>query len=228
MTSQHLAVEEKIGYTFKNKGYLQLALTHKSADIKHNERLEFLGDAILSSVITSEIFKKFYDKDEGILSRIRSHLINKEKLIEVANRLDINEYIIISSTEQRRTKIIDGAILADSLEAIIGAIFLDCNWDTCADTVKKWYQTELSSPVLIQQDKDPKTKLQEYMQALTHPTPKYRVTETKGKEHAQTFVVSCAVIGIDLLTSGSGRTIKKAEQDAAEKFLNQLQEKEDI
>ena len=228
MTQQKKSIEAKLNYSFNDKKLLELALTHKSSSNKHNERLEFLGDAILSSIITAEIFKRFYVENEGILSRIRSQLIKKEKLIAVANRLGISTALKVSVSEKKRGNNAGGSILADTLEAIIGAIFLDSNWDTCCKTITSWYLPELSSSKIISQDKDPKTKLQEYMQALSHPIPKYKVTHTHGKEHNQTVTIVCTVTGLSIQSNGTGKTIKKAEQEAAKTFLQELQQKEQI
>ena len=186
-------IENKIGYTFNNKEFLLTALTHKSVSRKNNERLEFLGDAILSSIITSKIFQKLSDKNEGILSRMRSHLINKEKLIQVAEKLDIKKDIKLSNNENKRSTGAGNAIMADTLEALIGAIFLDSNWETCNKVVSSWYEQELSNTNMLNQDKDAKTKLQEYMQALSRPIPEYELLKTEGLEHEQVFFVNCKV-----------------------------------
>lgn len=221
-----MSIEKKIGYSFNNKSYLELALTHKSLSSNHNERLEFLGDAILSSSITAEIFKRFSDKDEGDLSRLRSKLINKEKLIEVANRLTIGRHIKASNLDKKSAATITDAILANTLEAIIGAIFLDSNWNTCNRTIIKWYEPDFKDPKTTLTEKDPKTKLQEYLQALARPIPEYTLLETTGLSHEQVFTTSCHVEGIDATSKGTGKTIKKAQQNAAEEFLTILQTKD--
>jgi ribonuclease-3 len=221
-------IEKKIGYEFKNKETLITALTHKSASEKHNERLEFLGDAILCSVITSEIFTKFKDKNEGTLSRIRSNLIKKEKLIEVATRIDLTSYIKLSNSEHKRRAGAKDAILADALEAVIGAIFIDSNWEICSKIIINWYKDELTNDNLINQEKDPKTKLQEAMQAIGRNVPEYELVKTEGQEHEQIFTVSCKVKGLRIKTNGSGKTIKKAEQIAAKAFIEKLQLKEKV
>ena len=221
------SIEHKISYTFKNKDLLNLALTHKSYDKNNNERLEFLGDAILSSIITDSIFKTFNDENEGGLSRIRSYMINKEKLVEIATRISLPPHIKISKYEaNKKHNHSSDSILADTVEALIGAIYIDSDWNTCCNVVTKWYQQELQDSSISKSDKDPKTKLQEYLQALSVKTPNYKVIETLGKEHKQTFVVSCKIENIEETTKGQGRTIKKAEQDAAEKFLKILTTKE--
>ena len=220
-------IEKKLGYSFTNKEYLQLALTHKSASTIHNERMEFLGDSILSSVITTEIYTKYIDKTEGDLSRMRSTLINREKLIEIALRLDINQHIKTNQIERKQhNNKIQSSILANTLEAIIGAIFLDSNWMQCYETIIQWYNTELSCPNMSTIDKDPKTKLQEYLQSLSKPLPKYHVVSTKGHSHEQTFVVTCCVPGVDLSSKGEGTTRKKAEQEAAKIFLTLISKKD--
>ena len=221
-------IEKRIGYKFKNPSYLEVALTHKSASNKHNERLEFLGDSILSSVITAKIYTQFSDKDEGKLSRIRSNLIKKDKLIEVAKKLGLDEDIKLSNSEKKRNYSNKESILADALEAIIGAIFLDSNWNTAEKIIIKWYEDDINNSHLINQDKDSKTKLQEAMQALGRPIPEYELKTVTGLEHEQVFTVTCKVKGLRIKGSGSGRTIKKAEQVSASIFLSKLQQNEKI
>ena len=228
MSKRLTTVEKNIGYTFSDKALLQLALTHKSASNTHNERLEFLGDAILSSVITGTIYARFQDKSEGELSRIRSYLIQKSCLIDVGTRLEIATHIQVSTNEKNRRQNNTGSILADALEALVGAIFLDSDWQTCADIILSWYLPELSDSGNIQQEKDAKTKLQEYMQAVTRPIPEYTVTETSGLDHDQIFTVECRVKGVRFKAQGTGKTIKKAQQQAALHFLEKLQTKESI
>jgi ribonuclease-3 len=219
-------IEQNIGYTFRDKKLLELALTHKSANKQHNERLEFLGDAILSSIITAEIFTRFTEKNEGVLSRMRSSLIQKDKLIAVASAQQLASHIRLSASEKKRHDIAGSSIIADALEALIGAIFLDSDWITCASVVKGWYINDLDNMGAAYQDKDAKTKLQEYMQAMTLPIPTYTLEKTEGQEHNQTFYICCQVTGITFTTQGSGRTRKKAEQDAASQFLKRLQTSE--
>lgn len=225
---QQKDIEKKIGYKFNDHNLLSIALTHKSASKTHNERLEFLGDAILSSIITSKIYMKFGEKDEGKLSRIRSNLIKKDKLIEVATRIGLTNHIALSNSEKKRQLGMKDAILADAFEALIGAIFIDSNWETCAKVIMKWYEDDLENSHLINQDKDAKTRLQEAMQAVGRTVPVYELQKTEGFEHEQTFTVSCKVKGLRIKTTGSGRTIKKAEQNAADSFLIKLQQTESI
>ena len=224
MTTKH--IEKKIGYIFSDKTLLEQALTHKSANKQHNERLEFLGDAILSSIITAEIFTRFTEKNEGVLSRMRSSLIQKDKLIAVASGLKLASHIRLSASEKKRHDIAGSSIIADALEALIGAIFLDSDWITCASVVKQWYIKDLGNMGASYQAKDAKTKLQEYMQALTLPIPTYTLEKTEGQEHNQIFYICCQVTGITFTTQGCGRTRKKAEQDAASQFLQRLQTSE--
>lgn len=219
-------IEKDIGYTFKDKKLLEQALTHKSASKQHNERLEFLGDAILSSIITAEIFTRFTEKNEGVLSRMRSSLIQKEKLIAVAGEQQLITHIRLSVSEKKRHDISSSSILADALEALIGAIFLDSDWITCASVVKEWYLKDFVNMNASYQDKDSKTKLQEYMQAMTLPIPTYTLEKTEGQEHSQIFFIGCQVTGIPFTTQGHGKTRKKAEQDAAAQFLKRLQTSE--
>lgn len=208
----------KIGYTFNNVGLLEQAMTHRSHKGQHNERLEFLGDSILSFVIANELYKRFPKSREGDLSRMRSTLVRGQTLAEFGLEFNLGDYLRLGPGELKSGGYRRESTLADAVEAIIGAVFLDSGIDTCSNLILSWYKFRLDeiSPGLNQ--KDPKTLLQEYLQARKLPLPNYTVIDTKGQAHNQSFTVECVVEGMNSIVSvGSSR--RKAEQKAAEKAL---------
>ncbi|MBE0363789.1 ribonuclease III [Pseudoalteromonas ulvae UL12] len=211
-------LNKKIGYSFNNVALLEQAMTHRSHKGQHNERLEFLGDSILSFVIANELYKRFPKSREGDLSRMRSTLVRGQTLAEFGVEFNLGDYLRLGPGELKSGGYRRESTLADAVEAIIGAVFLDSDIDTCSNLILNWYQARLDdiSPGLNQ--KDPKTLLQEYLQARKLPLPNYTVIDTKGQAHNQTFTVECVVEGMNNIVSvGSSR--RKAEQKAAEKAL---------
>lgn len=211
-------LNKKIGYSFNNVALLEQAMTHRSHKGQHNERLEFLGDSILSFVIANELYKRFPKSREGDLSRMRSTLVRGQTLAEFGVEFNLGDYLRLGPGELKSGGYRRESTLADAVEAIIGAVFLDSDIDTCSNLILNWYQARLDdiSPGLNQ--KDPKTLLQEYLQARKIPLPNYTVIDTKGQAHNQTFTVECVVEGMNNIVSvGSSR--RKAEQKAAEKAL---------
>lgn len=211
-------LNNKIGYSFNNVALLEQAMTHRSHKGQHNERLEFLGDSILSFVIANELYKRFPKSREGDLSRMRSTLVRGQTLAEFGIEFNLGDYLRLGPGELKSGGYRRESTLADAVEAIIGAVFLDSDIDTCSNLILNWYQARLDdiSPGLNQ--KDPKTLLQEYLQARKLPLPNYTVIDTKGQAHNQTFTVECVVEGMNNIVSvGSSR--RKAEQKAAEKAL---------
>ncbi len=213
----------RIGYEFNNEGLLEQALTHRSHKGQHNERLEFLGDSILSFVIADALYLQFPKAREGDLSRMRSTLVRGQTLAEIGIEFNLGDYLRLGPGELKSGGYRRESTLADAVEAIIGAVFLDSDIATCQALVLAWYQERLAaiSPGLNQ--KDPKTLLQEYLQARKLPLPSYTVTDTKGQAHNQTFTVECVVDGLaPIISIGSSR--RKAEQKAAEKALKTLKD----
>ncbi len=212
----------RLAYQFKSPEYLNTALTHRSAAKKNNERLEFLGDSVLSLVISEYLYAHQGKATEGELSRLRSSLVKGDKLAELAQRLELGDYLILGSGELKSGGFRRSSILADTLEAIIGAIFLDSDYETCKQVVLALYQQELTTLPEASSIKDFKTRLQEYMQSRQLPLPVYDVIDITGEAHAQTFTVECSVTLLDAAVAGKGTSRRKAEQQAAENTLNAL------
>lgn len=214
-----LQLSEKLGYTFKDIQLLDAALTHRSVKPDNNERLEFLGDSILNFVIAEALYKKCPDATEGELSRMRANLIKGETLAELAIEFDLGHYLRLGVGESKSGGHRRSSILADAVEAIIAAIFLDSGISICRRKVLSWYHSRLNKPFLMKKLKDPKTRLQEHLQAKKFPLPDYTIDDITGEAHEQEFHVHCAVKGIEEITYGSGSSRRRAEQEAAENFL---------
>lgn len=215
-------LQKNITYTFTDQNLLLLALTHRSASDKHNERIEFLGDAILSFVITEELYLRFPNVDEGHLSRMRSTLVKGTTLAEIAKSFDLGEYLLLGLGEMKSGGHRRESILADTVEAIIGAIFLDSNIETVKNLLLFWYKEKLSSIVPGERQKDAKTRLQEYLQNQHKPLPVYLITEISGQAHNQEFTVQCRVEHLTEIFEGVGTNRRKAEQAAARQVLIML------
>ncbi|KAB2825653.1 ribonuclease III [Aliivibrio finisterrensis] len=215
-------LEKKIGYQFKDENYFKLALTHRSANGTHNERLEFLGDSILSFVIADELYHRFPKVDEGDMSRMRATLVRGHTLAELGREFQLGDYLYLGPGELKSGGFRRDSILADAVEAIIGAIYLDSDTETIRGIILSWYQTRLDSIEPGVSQKDPKTRLQEYLQGRRKPLPTYTVTKIKGEAHNQEFTIECIVAGLDTPVIGKGSSRRKAEQSAADIALGQL------
>jgi len=215
-------LQRNLGYSFKEPKYLQLALTHRSLGNNNNERLEFLGDAILGFVVAEQIFTEFPNQKEGQLSRIRSRLVKRETLAEIATELDLGDYLALGHGELRSGGQTRSSILADAVEAIIAAIYLDSGMDAARIFIHNVLKTRIDKIQPDQQTKDPKTMLQEYLQARKIALPEYKVLSVTGEQHEQDFSVSCRVAGLDRLSTGQGPSRRAAEQHAAEQLLATL------
>ncbi len=211
---------EKLGYCFRNTDILDRALRHRSMGKQSNERLEFLGDAILNFVIADELFYRYPDMKEGELSRLRSNLVNGEVLAELALELQIGDEIKFGHSELRASQK-SKSILADAMEAIIGAIYLDSGFVVVERHIINWFSSRLNSNAGVAK-KDPKTSLQELLQMKRKPLPLYTIVETTGAAHAKTFKISCQVDGVDEATVGVGANKRVAEREAAEKMLSKI------
>lgn len=212
----------KLGYQFNDKQLLTQALTHRSAKGANNERLEFLGDSILGYVIARELFDRFPKSSEGELTRMRSSLVRGVTLADIGRDFDLGDYLVLGPGELKSGGFRRDSILEDAVEAIIGAVFLDSDMDNCRALILAWFETRINKiqPGLTQ--KDPKTRLQEYLQGRKKPLPLYEVTDTKGQSHNQEFTVSCSVQGLADVIISKGTSRRKAEQGAAEKALELL------
>jgi ribonuclease-3 len=212
-------LSKKLGYSFQEPSLLTQALTHRSAKGAHNERLEFLGDSILGFVIAETLYEKFPQENEGDLTRMRSSLVKGVTLAEVARGFNLGEYLTLGPGELKSGGHRRDSILEDAVEAIIGAVYIDSDMATCKALILSWFTERLNEIKPGQSQKDPKTRLQEYLQGRKIPLPLYEVINTTGQSHNQEFTVRCttAEIGEAVITKGTSR--RKAEQSAADKVL---------
>jgi len=215
-------LSKKLGYTFNDQTLLIQALTHRSAKGSHNERLEFLGDSILGFIIAETLYEQFPKQDEGELTRMRSSLVKGVTLAEIARDFNLGEFLILGPGELKSGGHRRDSILEDAVEAIIGAVYIDSDIYTCKDLVLSWFEQRLSVIKPGQEQKDPKTRLQEYLQGRKIPLPQYEVIDTTGQSHNQEFTVRCTTkeLSIDVTTKGTSR--RKAEQAAADKVLKEI------
>ncbi|MDH5483892.1 MAG: ribonuclease III [Gammaproteobacteria bacterium] len=213
----------KLDYRFDNENFLLEALTHRSASSKNNERMEFLGDSILNFVIASELFESYPEYDEGDLSRLRANLVKKEGLAKVAHDLDLGEYIVLGSGELKSGGHRRDSILADTVEAIIGAVYLDGGFEAGKQLILKLYNEQLNNLPDIATLKDPKTRLQELLQGQKMELPVYQVLSIQGKAHQQTFHIQCHIKELDITTDDRASSRRKAEQLVAERAIQEIQ-----
>jgi ribonuclease-3 len=222
LTESLNSIQKQIGYSFNDVGLLKQALTHRSAGKLNNERLEFLGDGILNFVIAEEIFNRYPDSPEGDLSRLRAHLVKGDTLSKLSAKLGLGDNLILGPGELKSGGFRRSSILADALEAIFGAVYIDGGFSSCKQLILALYKELLSSLADLSELKDPKTRLQELLQAKQLPLPEYNVIDITGKSHKQTFKVSCVVPSAECEVIGTGSSRRKAEQDAATQLLEQL------
>ena len=198
------------------------ALTHRSWGADHNERLEFLGDAVLSLAVSGLLYERFSGSDEGDLTRVRAHLVREDSLHRAALGLGLPEVIRLSDGETRGCGAQRASILADALEAVIGAVLLDGGYEPAHALVQRLFGEVIRATEVENWSKDAKTELQEWLQARRIAVPAYRITATRGQAHAQTFEVECAVAALALAQTGEGRSRRIAEQEAARRMLDVL------
>lgn len=213
---------KKIDYQFVNSDILRLALTHCSVGKDNNERLEFVGDSILGFIIAEELFHRFPSADEGDLSRLRAGLVQKSTLASVARELELGSGLILGSGELKSGGIQRESILADALEAVISAIYLDAGFDVCRIKVLQWFKTRFEELNIKSSKKDAKTRLQEFLQSKRATLPIYEVQNVSGKDHQQIFSVDCLVSLLSKPIVGKGGNRKEAEQQAAANTLKKL------
>lgn len=213
----------KLDYIFNRPELLRQALTHRSHSVPHNERLEFLGDSVLNCAVAALIFRHFPDLPEGSLSRVRANLVNQKVLAELAQTLDLGKLIRLGEGELRSGGDRRPSILADALEAVLGAIYLDGGFAQAEKIVASLFASSLQELDARTQGKDPKTLLQEYLQSRRLALPQYAVVATSGEAHQQQFRVECVISKPDIRTLGEGATRRSAEQHAARQAYEQLQ-----
>lgn len=215
-------LQKKVGYTFQQEKLLELALTHRSAHGTHNERLEFLGDSILSFVVAEALYHRFPTINEGDMSRMRATLVRGRTLSELGREFDLGDFLKLGPGELKSGGFRRDSILADAVEAIIGAVYLDSDFITAKDVVLNWYSSRLDAIEPGISQKDPKTRLQELLQGKRIALPVYQVIGIKGEAHNQEFTVECTVVGFDEPVVGKGTSRRNAEQEAAKIALGQL------
>ncbi|OZV18905.1 ribonuclease III [Aggregatibacter actinomycetemcomitans] len=215
-------LQRQINYRFQNIELLKQALTHRSAGHQHNERLEFLGDAILNLTIGEALFHQFPKCNEGELSRMRATLVREPTLALLAQDFKLGDYILLGQGELKSGGFRRESILADCVEAIIGAISLDSNLTNATQIVCQWYQNLLKEIKPGDNQKDAKTRLQEYLQGNCLPLPTYNIVNIQGEAHNQLFIVECSIQNSDRTFIGKGSSRRKAEQAAAEQILQEL------
>ena len=220
-----MRLASRIGYQFQQPELLQLALTHRSVSHKYNyERLEFLGDALLGMIIANYLYDTYPNENEGRLTRMRATLVRQEALGKIANDLKLSQSLILSTGELKSGGHHRESILADTVEAIIGAIYIDCNdLNLLRSIVLKWYAPYLNDIEPTDQLKDPKSRLQEYLQARKKPLPIYEVIDIQGDAPNQHFKVQCQVQGLDIMF-GEGASRRFAEQAVAADILKLLEQ----
>lgn len=216
------ALQQRLGYRFKDARLLTRALTHRSFGADHNERLEFLGDSVLSVAISAMLFERFAGSDEGDLTRVRAHLVREDSLHRAALQLALPPLLRMSEGEARGGGAQRASILANAVEALIGAAYVDTGYEPAHNIVRRLFGELIESSEAESWTKDAKTELQEWLQARRMPVPSYRIVGTQGQAHAQTFEVECAVPALKLTQSGQGRSRRAAEQDAAARLLDTL------
>jgi len=215
-------LQKNIDYKFKNISLLKKALTHRSVGKQNNERLEFLGDSVLGSIISRELFQRFPSIDEGQLSRLRSHLVRGQTLAKLAKEIQLSEQLILGQGELKSGGFCRESIQADAFEAILGAIFLDSDYLTVNRVILKLYKELLDQANPEESHKDFKTQLQEALQKRGSDLPQYDLIETSGKDHNAVFSVQCSLTNENIQVEKSAKSIKRAEQACAEALLEKL------
>jgi ribonuclease-3 len=216
-------LERRLGHTFAQPELARQALTHRSFGTPHNERLEFLGDSLLNCAVATLLYERFPKLPEGDLSRLRAALVNQRALAEVALELGLGDRMRLGEGELKSGGFRRPSILADALEALLGAIFLDSGFDAVRKAVGAMLAQRIEDAARKPVDKDPKTALQEHLQGLGLALPRYSVQKTEGEAHEQTFVVECRVDDLGLAASGTGASRRAAEQAAASEVLGQVE-----
>ena len=212
-------LQDRIGYFFRDESMLRMALTHRSHSSRHNERLEFLGDSILNFVVATLLYERYTDLDEGSLSRLRANLVRQQTLFDVAQKTGISDFLRLGEGEVKAGGFRRPSILANTMEALFGAVFLDGGFESVVSTIRK-----LFTPLLDVIDpktfgKDAKTQLQEYLQGRKIALPQYQVVATHGAAHKQNFDIECLIPQLEIQASGSGSSRRAGEQEAAKQAL---------
>ncbi len=209
-------------YEFHDAGLHELALSHRSLGAHNNERLEFFGDALVNMLVAELLYERYPKADEGALTRMRSHLVSEPALARLARELELGDQLHLGPGELKSGGFRRDSILADAVEALVAAVYLDGGWDACRSTVRELFAKSVAQ-VSPKVDKDAKTRLQELLQANGFALPLYDLIGSSGADHAKIFDVSCRIDGLDIETQGQGSSRRSAEQAAAESAISELQ-----
>lgn len=219
-------MKDRIGHRFADPALLAQALRHRSAGVPHNERLEFLGDSIVNMLVAQTLFERWPKADEGALTRARSALVCEGALAVIARQLELGPRLVLGPGELKSGGFRRDSILADTVEAVIAAIYLDAGFDACRQAVLPWFEASIAAlPATGKPDKDPKTRLQEWLQARQKPLPHYELISESGDDHAKHFHVRCTLVDPTLASEGEGTSRRIAEQQAAAAALALLEPK---
>ena len=210
------------GHAFRDPALLAQALTHRSAGSPHNERLEFLGDALVNQFVAEALYRYWPKADEGVLTRARAELVREASLAAIARRLELGERLTLGPGELKSGGFRRDSILADALEAVMAAIYLDAGYEACRAVVLPWFEQALAALPEGRPEKDAKTRLQEWLQARQRPLPVYELVSESGEEHAKLFLARCTLTEPDLSAQGQGSSRRLAEQAAAAAALEAL------
>ncbi|HTA64918.1 MAG TPA: ribonuclease III [Xanthomonadaceae bacterium] len=216
-------MDETWWHAFSDQDLLRQALTHRSAGPRHNERLEFLGDALVNLIVADALFQRWPKADEGALTRARAELVRESGLAGLARDMNLGEHLLLGPGEMKSGGHRRDSILADAIEAIVAAIYLDAGYDACRDTVLPWFQPGIDALPSGKVGKDAKTRLQEWLQAQQLPLPEYALLETLGEEHERSFRIRCSLADPPLQADGIGMSRRAAEQQAAADLLRELE-----
>lgn len=226
MPNKFIPPKDRIGHTFADTALLAQALRHRSAGTPHNERLEFLGDSILGQMIAQTLFERWPKADEGALTRARSALVCEGSLAVIGRRLELGPRLTLGPGEMKSGGFRRDSIIADAVEAVIAAIYLDAGMDACRKVVLPWFEDAIAAlPPTGRPEKDPKTRLQEWLQARQKSLPHYELISESGDDHAKHFSVRCTLVDPASVTEGEGSSRRNAEQQAAAAALAQLEPK---
>ena len=213
---------DRIGHAFNDQGLLAQALTHRSAGAPHNERLEFLGDSIVNFLVAETLFQRWPKADEGALTRARAELVREAALATISRHLQLGERLTMGPGEMKSGGHRRDSILADALEAVVAAIYLDSSFETCRTVVLPWFEESLAALPVGRPEKDAKTRLQEWLQGRQRPLPVYDLVSESGDDHAKLFLARCTTLDPPLTADGEGTSRRNAEQVAAAALLDKL------
>lgn len=226
MATKQIHIKERIGHRFADPSLLAQALRHRSAGVPHNERLEFLGDSIVNLLVAQALYERWPKADEGALTRARASLVCEPALATIARQLELGPRLVLGSGELKSGGFRRDSILADALEAVVAAIYLDAGFEGCRAVVLPWFEASIAAlPATGKPEKDPKTRLQEWLQARQKALPHYELISETGDDHAKHFHVRCTLVEPAVATEGEGSSRRLAEQQAAAAALEQLEPK---